>query len=575
MVGILRVGQPARVRPVARRGVSAFPATRPAAVAPYSGLAAALSAPASSFVRPARAELQPVLDAIKASVLGQARSGAAAISGYANSAAASLGAIDFGAPYAGAEQRQASVDSALAQALAGGGAQAAQDLSARLAQIGEPGVTGAAANAVAATGAGLANTELARGSSNLGALIADAAAAGSYGQKLPGVARLAGLQALAANEGQASKSLADSSTQVLGQLPAIANELRSASVSRATELYNAQVGEQSAAATAAYRQAQLAQGDRRINADAAYKGGRLALGQQSLAALAKYRAGELDLRGLGLQLQQDRLATQTAPRPNASLSRAAGHLVDQYGQDVGATVGGSVPFTGVSTAGMSPELLRRVQAAAAAVGATGIVITSGRRAPGPGNDVSNSNHISGNALDGYAIVNGKRVPIGAALKGVAGKYGLRSGDVAGFDPKTAGGFDPIHVDDGANVHGGTPLPASFTSPAAHGKPLPGFRYDPATGQYVKTSTSTGKGGVSSATARTAFGNAVKLATKARGAAVVPGGPLLGGVEFPKAYNQLVAYFVGVGYGGGDAKRLSLQALGAAGWTVPTQVDVRP
>lgn len=114
---------------------------------------------------------------------------------------------------------------------------------------------------------------------------------------------------------------------------------------------------------------------------------------------------------------------------------------------------GGVHFSGVPTAGVRTPLLLNIARAVRAVGGTQVIVTSGKRPPGPGNDVKDSNHITGNAIDGYAIINGQRIPLGQAILHVAGKFGLRSGDVAGFDPKTQGGWDPIHVDDGANVGG--------------------------------------------------------------------------------------------------------------------------
>lgn len=122
-------------------------------------------------------------------------------------------------------------------------------------------------------------------------------------------------------------------------------------------------------------------------------------------------------------------------------------------------------FTGVSVAGESPTLLASIQRAVQAAGGTGVYVISGKRPPGPGNDVKNSNHITGDAVDGYAIINGKHVPLGQAILSGASKYGLRSGDVAGFDPKTQGGYDPNHVDDGANVGGVKPYATASATPA--------------------------------------------------------------------------------------------------------------
>ena len=72
-----------------------------------------------------------------------------------------------------------------------------------------------------------------------------------------------------------------------------------------------------------------------------------------------------------------------------------------------------------------------------------------------------------------------------------------------------------------------------------------------------------------ATARQAFSQAVKLAQKARGSSLLPGGPLMGGKTFTEALSQAANYFHGVGYDLPTAKKLAYQALGAAGWQLPT------
>lgn len=123
-----------------------------------------------------------------------------------------------------------------------------------------------------------------------------------------------------------------------------------------------------------------------------------------------------------------------------------------YGVDAPTNVGG-VAFTGKSLAGTRQSLVASIAAAAKAAGATQVVVISAKRPAGAGNDVSDSNHITGDAIDGYAVVAGKQVPLGTLIVKNASQFGLRSGDVAGFDPKTQGGFDPNHVDDGANVSG--------------------------------------------------------------------------------------------------------------------------
>lgn len=123
-------------------------------------------------------------------------------------------------------------------------------------------------------------------------------------------------------------------------------------------------------------------------------------------------------------------------------------------------------WRGVPTSGEDKMFLAKVHAAVVAAGGTYVYITSGKRTPKTNTGVANSNHLTGHAMDGYAYVPGKgKIQLGTLLKGSASAYGLRSGDVAGF---YKGGPDPEHVDDGSNVNGGKPLPASAPIPSGSG-----------------------------------------------------------------------------------------------------------
>ncbi|HEX5247808.1 MAG TPA: hypothetical protein VFW41_11835 [Gaiellaceae bacterium] len=103
----------------------------------------------------------------------------------------------FATPYQTAAPQQAAIDAALQQSLTGGGSSLASGLSNELSQL--QGTSGAsavqqAAGALSSQGASSGNTALANGSASLSDLLANAAAAGSFGAKLPAIGQLAGLQ---------------------------------------------------------------------------------------------------------------------------------------------------------------------------------------------------------------------------------------------------------------------------------------------------------------------------------------------------------------------------------------------
>lgn len=108
---------------------------------------------------------------------------------------------------------------------------------------------------------------------------------------------------------------------------------------------------------------------------------------------------------------------------------------------------GTVKFLG-ATGGENPAFMNALSQAVSAAGGSQIKITSGYRDPAHNKavgGVQGSLHTQGKAMDGYALIGGKWVPLGTALKAIAPKYGLRSGDAPGF---YNGGTDPVHVDYG-------------------------------------------------------------------------------------------------------------------------------
>lgn len=144
---------------------------------------------------------------------------------------------------------------------------------------------------------------------------------------------------------------------------------------------------------------------------------------------------------------------------------ASAQLPDTYGSSTHPDTGvrttqtrSRVPIVG-TFGNEDPLFLHKLGAAAAAAGVTQIRAISGERSPAHNaavGGVAHSNHLpdaNGNAhaLDAEGYIPGRGwVPLGAALRGIAPKFGLRSGDVPGF---FNGAPDPNHVDDGFNVRG--------------------------------------------------------------------------------------------------------------------------
>lgn len=303
----------------------------------------------------AQGEINPQLAQLQAAIAARAKSAMAAINGYTGSLATALAGENYGAPYQGAEQQQAAVDAALSQGLAGGGTGLASDLQSKLAQIGEPGVVGQATQAVAGQGAASGNTELASGSSALSNLIANATAATSYGQKLPGIAKLAGLQDVSQAQGQASSDLASGTATIEQQLPGILNDLRSQSDSRASSietlsssLYKFLTGQNT---TVAGQQA----ADKRSAATIAAENGR-----NTATIAAENSRSQNEIAAANGRSAAGRAAAQ-APKFSASNSKTLGYLSDQYGNPWnGGTTGSSSGGSGGSSAPTSNVVAGRI-----------------------------------------------------------------------------------------------------------------------------------------------------------------------------------------------------------------------
>lgn len=213
----------------------------PAPPDPYTSIIAGLPKPQTQgqISTEAQGEISPIVQAIIAAITKQTQGATSAISGYSNDAASKLAGINYGQPYQQGEGAQAAVDATLASSLAGQGTADANSLQSRLAVINDPSVAAAAAN-VQGNATGAANADTAQGSAALTNLIANAAAANSYGQKLPGIQHEAGLQDIAGVQQTGQANIASGTQAAEQQLPSILQSLQSENDNRSSAIASAQ-----------------------------------------------------------------------------------------------------------------------------------------------------------------------------------------------------------------------------------------------------------------------------------------------------------------------------------------------
>lgn len=182
----------------------------------------------------ATAALDPVIAKITAAVNARAASQQQAVRGYTNQVAQQLaaGAHTLSDPYQQAAQQSAAATQALSDRIQSGGQQTGGDLAAKLAALNAPAV-GQTAARVGQEGVGAGNALYATGNADIQELLKNAASAGSYGAKLPGIARLGGIEQAGLVGRQAVTDIADQVAQAEGQLPTIVQNLRSMSEDRA------------------------------------------------------------------------------------------------------------------------------------------------------------------------------------------------------------------------------------------------------------------------------------------------------------------------------------------------------
>jgi hypothetical protein len=309
-----------------------------------------------------QAATQPVTREISKSITSAAEAGARNIGGVSEALARGLagGPQEQREIYERARTTMQELDRAVAGRLGVGGEAIAGDLEQRL---GAAGLPTQEVEALRAATRGAAGAGFARGSAETVGLTQQQAGAESYAAKLPGFARLGGLQAIAQRRAQAQQDL----TQQLGQVRAAVPGMVSEGMSRGRQLEFekgiARVGLQSdiaemgsrerqnaadnAAAAARARQAEAGRTQRARESER----GRMARAEMS-NAVAEANAAERVRHNR--QLERDKAAGRrtkaaAARKPNASLSRAYGYIVDATGNPIKDRNGKRIPVAKTST----------------------------------------------------------------------------------------------------------------------------------------------------------------------------------------------------------------------------------
>jgi hypothetical protein len=236
--------------------------------------------------------------------------------------------------YGRARSSLESTDQQLADRLATSGKADADALRARLTQAG---LATEAADKLAAEGAGASAAGFARGSAELGQLTQQQAAGELYASKLPGLARLTGLQEIGQRRAQHQRDLSDQLGEVRSQVSGVAAGLlqdsREREVNKAIALRTFgldaykldQEGRQFASQEARRRQ-ELAETRRANRADESATGAEEARQRAEAAETARHnRESERNAR------QQAAMQGRTY---NDNLSRERGYAVDSRGREI-------------------------------------------------------------------------------------------------------------------------------------------------------------------------------------------------------------------------------------------------
>lgn len=167
----------------------------------------------------------------------RATSGAQNISGIANELAQHLGALapQERAIYGAAKSDLGGLDTAIADRLAAAGQTGEADLRKQASLTGVPSaLVESLAGGAGAAGAGAAASGFTRGSAEVAALNSRGAGAEDYAARMPGLARLSGLQGVRDVQAHSQRDLADLASRTPSLITSALNSARNREVNKAT-----------------------------------------------------------------------------------------------------------------------------------------------------------------------------------------------------------------------------------------------------------------------------------------------------------------------------------------------------
>lgn len=333
----------ARIRPKGsaspKGAAKPVPAYKPPKIPSYT--------PAQQARRDVMGVVNPVIGQIQADIGRRTRAGQGAIAGYTRQLAGQLApaAEDLGGIYGQAQQQQAAVDAALTGGLRTQTNTDADALAERLRALGP---TANQADVAREGGMGAAGALQGTGSASLSQLIAEGAAAQAYGQKLPGIARLGGLQSGRELQLSAGRELAEQTGDIRARIPEMVmgrmDQFRANQADRAKTQLAQQIAAQEFGLDVSKFQQGAAHDAARLDLDTSKAAVSASQGAQRLAlSQAKY-AADLGYKNRKLALDAAKTAKRNASKKGISPTSYA-KLKQQAAKDAERAYYGLDPVT--------------------------------------------------------------------------------------------------------------------------------------------------------------------------------------------------------------------------------------